>query len=353
MIEVLKFGGSSLHNLEARKAVTNIIKNHLDHKLIIVVSAMGRYPDAYATQTLESLISSKISIQESQRMISVGEIISAVILSNTLNQEDIKAISLSSNQAGLLVENEYLQGVNKHYFEQLFKEYDVIIVPGFQGIDQNNEIVTLATGDSDYSAVFLAQQFGLDKVIIYSDVSGIYSADPKIIPSAKLISKISYQQAIDLASHKARIICLKALQEANKVEDFEIILKSTYQKEGQTKIINQCNEVKTMSIDFDYYMIYFEDGINQESENKTFEKILDCYMITKENLTKIKQNYMIINEYVKIHLVGCYLENEEIYLSFLEDKCIASKNEIDSYYIDKRHSVINIKLIHDILVKGE
>lgn len=158
MISVLKFGGSSLKDEASRQKVANIIKN-VEGKVIVVVSAIGRYPDAYATDTLRSLISAKVTITESNRLLSVGEIISSVILADDLLQNDIKAISLSSIQAGLKVKDHKLIDLQVENIRKKLEDYDVVIVPGFQGIDPDGEISILESGDSDYSAVYIAKKW--------------------------------------------------------------------------------------------------------------------------------------------------------------------------------------------------
>lgn len=353
MVSVLKFGGSSLKDEASRQKVANIIKN-VEGKVIVVVSAIGRYPDAYATDTLRSLISAKVTITESNRLLSVGEIISSVILADELLQNDIKAISLSSIQAGLKVENHKLVDLNTESIKKTLEEYDVVIVPGFQGIDPDGEISILESGDSDYSAVYIAKRLGLDKVYLYSDVCGIYTGDPKYIISARLISHVSYEQALDLAKHKARIICQKALEEGMKEYGFKIYLCSTFIPDCHTCIDHNETTVKTMSIDFHYWLISFDEDINERDKALLFEKMdTNKYMVQENNLSLVTTKYTKIEEYVKVHFVGCYLEDDEIYRVFLEQFCQKSFKEKNSYYINTKNQKSDITLLHDIIVKEE
>lgn len=208
MIRVLKFGGTALKTNDSIKLVTNVITNNLDHKLLVIVSAMGRYPDAYATDTLNAL-ALNANYDEHCRLLSCGEIISSIVLSSNLKSQGINAISLSSMQLNLKVKHNRLVGLDTKVINKYFETYDVIIVPGFQGIDKFKNIRILEKGDSDYTAVYLARRLNLDEVYIYSDVCGIFTGDPKYINEARLIKHIGYRQALDLAKHKARIIVTK------------------------------------------------------------------------------------------------------------------------------------------------
>lgn len=354
MISVLKFGGSSLKDKESRQKVIDIIKHKKDQKVIVVVSAVGRYPDAYATETLRSLISTNVTIEETSRLVSVGEIISGVILSNELVTSGVKAISLSSLQAGLKVEDAHFIGINVQYIKTMLNQYDVVIVPGFQGIDSQGEISILDSGDSDYSAVYIAKKMNLNTVYLYSDVCGIYTGDPKYIYSAKLISHVSYKQALELASHKARIICQKALEEGCSQYGFKIILCSTFTPNCHTVIDHNDTHIRTMSIDFDYWLLSNEEEIKEEDEDYIFEKMdAGSYIVKEENIPHLKSSYTKIDKYTKVHFVGCDLENDEIYRTFLERFCQKSFKEKASYYVLSKNQKQDITLLHDIIVKED
>lgn len=352
-MKVMKFGGSSLSTEENRKSVIDLIKKNKSEKLVVVVSAMGRYPDAYATETLRNLISTKVTIEETSRVLSVGEIISSVVLTNELLNEGINALSLSSVQAALIVENNELTNIDKDRIEYLFKDYDVLILPGFQGVNKEDELCILEAGDSDYSAVYIAKELGCKEVFIYSDVCGIYTADPKHVISAKLIDRISYKQAKDLAKHKARIICYKALLEAEKSNDFIIYLASTFIDYIGTKIDHNDSFIRTMSIDFDYELIHFEETILEDDFIYLFESLNDDYFVKKEDLVHLKTQYTKIAQYTKVHFVGCDLEDDEIYTNLVQSFCIKSNVEMNSYYINNKTQKQDILKLHDILVRGD
>lgn len=353
MYRVLKFGGTSLRDKKTVSSVIEIIKKNLDHKLIIVVSAMGRYPDPYATDTLKELVSWQLSYDEYSRIVSCGETISSVVLSSELRKRNINAISLSCLQAGLKVRGNRLVDLNKKKITEFLKKYDVVIIPGFQGIDKLKNIRILEKGDSDYSAVYIAKRMNLDEVFIYSDVCGIYTGDPKYINDARLIKHVGYRQALDLAKHKARIICYKALLEGYKKDGFKINLRSIYNNDIGTLINHDETTIKTMSIDFNYWLIRFDEEIAKKDFSYLYDKCGNDYLVMEENLSKLDTKYTKIEAYTKVHFVGCELENDDIYRNFLEKFALTSTKEIDSYYIKVKIQKQDLNLLHDLIVRSD
>lgn len=353
MYRVLKFGGSSLQDKNTLSSVSEIIKKNSAYKLIVVVSAMGRYPDPYATDSLKELVSWQLSYDEYSRIVSCGETISSVVLSSELKKRNIRAISLSSLQAGLKVRGNRLVDFNKKRVLEYFKKFDVVIIPGFQGIDKFKNVRVLEKGDSDYSAVYIARRMNLDEVYIYSDVCGIYTGDPKHINDARLIKHVGYRQAIDLAKHKARIICYKALLEGYKKDNFKIYLRSIYAGNIGTLINHDDTKIKTMSIDFNYWLIRFDEEIAKKDYQYLFDKSENDYLVLEENLHKLKTKYTKIEAYTKVHFVGCELENDDIYRNFLEKFALTSNKETDSYYVKVKMQKQDINLLHDLIVRSD
>lgn len=349
MIRVLKFGGTSLKNQDSIDLVTKIISNHLDDKQLIVVSAMGRYPDAYATDTLKKLVQN-VNDDEYSRLLSCGEIISSIVLSSALKAKGINVISLSSLQLGLKVKQKRLVDLNTKVINQYFQKYDVIIVPGFQGIDMFKNIRTLEKGDSDYTAVYLARRLNLNEVYIYSDVCGIFTGDPKYISEARLLTHVSYRQALDLAKHKARIICYKALKDAYKKTGFKIKLCSYKNEKIGTLIDHNDTNIRTMSIDFNYWLIRFEKTVAKNDLQLLYDRLENEYFVHEDDLARLNTDYTKIEKYTKVHFVGCELENDEIYRNFLEKFAIISKKEHNSYYVKAANQKQDLNLLHDLIV---
>ncbi len=346
MVKVIKFGGTSLKNEKSRHHVLHLIQEMIpQEKIVVVVSAMGRLKDPYATDTLASLVGQTLVKEEKDKLLGCGEIISSVVLCDTLNKAGIKAKTLTSYECGLASKrfqgHDLLYDLNVDKIHQAFLEADVVILPGFQGVDKEGKIVTLERGGSDYSAVFIAHQLGLDEVSLYSDVCGIYTADPKYVIHSRLIAHISYQQALDLAHHKARIICEEALHEA-KTHQMKIYLKSTFMKDCFTLIDHETSHVKTMGIDFDYYLL--DKDVYQDDE-EIFETEIG-YMAKKKD-----SNVDSKDKFVKVHLVGCALDHEDIQTFFEEIYPI--KNEKGSYFIRDEHALHTVNLLHDDMILEE
>lgn len=352
MIRVLKFGGTALKDEDSINHVSNIIKKNSAYKLIVVVSAMGRYPDIYATETLEKL-ATNVNFDEYSRLLSCGETISSIVLSSYLKTQGINAISLSSLQIGLKTRQNRLVDLNTKAINQYFQKYDVLVIPGFQGIDRQKNIRILQKGDSDYTAVYLARRLNLNEVYIYSDVCGIYTGDPKYINEARLISHVGYRQALDLAKHKARIICYKALLEGYKKDGFKIKLRSFYNDKIGTLINHDETKIRTMSIDFNYWLIRFEKEYSKKDGNYLHDCFEGDYLVSNHDLDKLETDYTKIEPFSKVHFVGCDLENDEIYQNFLEKFVIVSKNETDSYYVKVKNQRKDLNLLHDLIVRSD
>ncbi len=183
---VYKIGGSSLDSKYKLNSILKIL-NKNNEKKIIVVSAIGRYPDSYSTDTLISN-TKYVSKEESDLLISTGEIISSVFFSNFLNENKIKALTLSP----------YIFNVNnidKQFINNTFKFYDCIIIPGFI-YTENNIIKTMPRGGSTITASLLAKEFS-KKLIIITNICGIYDKDPKY-KDAKYYKKLTYDEFINL-----------------------------------------------------------------------------------------------------------------------------------------------------------
>ena len=191
---VLKFGGSSVADNEKLNIVANkIIKKYDSNKnIVVVVSAQGKMTDNLIKEA-ENL-SSKPNKREMDALLSVGEQITASKLAILLNELGYSAISLTGWQAGILTneepQNSKITYINTEKIKDELAKRKIVIITGFQGIDCNNNITTLGRGGSDTTAVALAVELKASKCYIYSDVDGIYSADPKIIENTKKLENI-------------------------------------------------------------------------------------------------------------------------------------------------------------------
>lgn len=245
-ILVQKFGGTSLSTQEAREKVISHIRRELDngYRLVVVVSAMGRKGDPYATDTLLDLISSgggALHQREQDLLLCCGEIISAAMLSSLLQKESISSVVLTGAQAGFRTDSQFgnariLDIVPTRVLEEL-ELSDVVIVTGFQGQNQNGDFTTLGRGGSDTSATALGAALHAEMVDIYTDVDGILTADPRIVEDAKPLEYVSYTEICNMAHQGAKVIHPRAVEIAMQ-SGIPVRVRSTFSQSEGTLVAN-------------------------------------------------------------------------------------------------------------------
>ena len=248
---VLKFGGSSVADNEKLQTVANkIIKLYDDeNNIVVVVSAQGKMTDNLIKQAKE--LSLKPDKREMDVLLSVGEQITTAKLAILLNYLGYEAISLTGWQAGIYtnsdnqkakIENIDLTRINKE-----LEKRKIVIVAGFQGIDENNNITTLGRGGSDTTAVALAAELKAKQCYIYSDVDGIYTADPNKVSNTKKLKNISYQEMHELSNEGAKVLHDRCVEIGEK-HNVPIITESTFNNNPGTEITHklECSGVKSI-----------------------------------------------------------------------------------------------------------
>ncbi|MDB5052030.1 MAG: aspartate kinase [Bacilli bacterium] len=243
-ILVQKFGGTSLSTFEARNHAIQHIKRALDeeYNLVIVVSAMGRKGDPYATDTLLDSIhqsGGRLAAREKDMLLCCGETISAVTLSSLLNVELISSIVLNGAQAGITTNDQYgnaqIISIDPTRILELLYQQKVVIVTGFQGATLKHDLTTLGRGGSDTSATALGVALGAEIVDIFTDVNGILTADPRIVDNAKPLSHVTFNEISHLAHNGAKVIHPRAVEIA-KHANLPIRIRSTFSQEAGTLV---------------------------------------------------------------------------------------------------------------------
>jgi aspartate kinase len=213
---VQKYGGSSVADAERIKNVARRIADTRDkgEQVVVVVSAMG--------DTTSELIelAHRVSTQPSEReldvLLSTGEIVSSTLLAMALKDMGYKAISLTGGQAGIKTDTAHSRArILKIDPKRMVGELDkgnVVIVAGFQGISESEDITTLGRGGSDTTAVALAASLGAEVCHIYTDVEGVYTADPRLVPEARRLTEMGYEEMLELASYGAKVIHPRAVE---------------------------------------------------------------------------------------------------------------------------------------------
>ncbi|MBS4031381.1 MAG: aspartate kinase [Clostridiales bacterium] len=217
---VQKFGGSSLATRELRQRVVSHISAATKDGVspVVVVSAMGRQGDAYATDTMLAMIreiTPTPADRETDLILSCGEIISAAMLAIELQSMGMPAVALTGWQAGIVSDGVFTHAeiirIKKDHILKLVMTGVIPVVAGFQGVSEDGEVNTLGRGGSDTTAVALGAAIAAEMVEIYSDVDSVMTADPRLVPEARPIKNIGYQEVLQLAREGAKVIHPRAV----------------------------------------------------------------------------------------------------------------------------------------------
>lgn len=235
-LEVLKFGGSSLSNNENLRKVIKRLEDFLkkSKKCVVIVSAQGKATDNLLKEATE--LSNFPNKRELDMLLSTGEQISCSKFAILLNEMGYKATSLTGWQAGILTNSEFnnakIQDIYPSRIWEELENNDVVIIAGFQGIDNKGNITTLGRDGSDTTAVSIAAALEQKHCYIFTDIDGIYDKDPNQFPEAKKIKRISYEQMEDLAKKGAKVLQDRCIRIAKKYQIKIIVASSFAKKEG-------------------------------------------------------------------------------------------------------------------------
>jgi len=256
---VQKYGGSSVADAERIKNVARRIAATRDkgEQVVVVVSAMGDTTDALIE--LARLVSTQPSVRELDVLLSTGEIVSSTLLAMVLRDLGYAAISLTGAQAGIKTDTAHsrariLKIDSKRMVGELTKG-NIVIVAGFQGISEGEDITTLGRGGSDTTAVALAVSLGAAVCQIYTDVEGICTADPRLVPGARYLTEIGYEEMLELASYGARVMHPRAV-ELGELFNIPILVASSFTDSPGTLIhggvsMEVRNKARSVAYDLD------------------------------------------------------------------------------------------------------
>jgi len=239
---VQKYGGSSVADAVCiKRVVENISKYHDEgNQVIVVVSAMGDSTDDLIT--LAKQLNEKPSPREMDMLLSTGEQVPIALLSIALDSAGKSAVSLTGSQVGILTTNVHSKArIRKVNTQRIQKELDqnkIVIVAGFQGKTEEDEITTLGRGGSDTTAVALAAALKADMCEIYTDVTGVFTADPRVVSDAQKLNHISYDEMLELASLGARVLHVRSVELA-KLYNVPMCVRSSYVNEEGTIVVSK------------------------------------------------------------------------------------------------------------------
>ena len=250
MLIVKKFGGSSVANKECiyRVAKRCIAEHAKGNDVIVVVSAMGDTTDELIS--LAKDISKEPSKREMDMLMATGEQVSASLLSMAINELGVPAVSLNAFQVSMHCTSSYgkarMKRVDTERINHELGYRKIVVVTGFQGINKYDDFATLGRGGSDTSAVAIAASLHADKCEIYTDVDGVYTADPRVVPTARKLNTISYDEMLELASLGAKVLHNRSVEMAKKY-GVQLVVRSSITEEEGT-VVKEVAKVEKMLI---------------------------------------------------------------------------------------------------------
>ncbi len=251
-IIVQKFGGSSVATVEKLHQVASHIIREVENKnqVVVVVSAQGKTTDKLIAEEKE--ITEVVYPREHDVLVSVGEQITISKLAMVLKSKGYNATSLCGWQIPIITNNEHNNGRIRYIKNETILDYlradNVVIVAGFQGIDEQGNITTLGRGGSDTTAVALAASLKAERCDIYTDVDGVFTADPRIVPGARKLDIVSYDEMLELASMGAKVLHNRCVEIGNKY-NIPIFVKSTFLPQSNgTLITNSNKQIEALTI---------------------------------------------------------------------------------------------------------
>ncbi|RST76294.1 aspartate kinase [Siminovitchia acidinfaciens] len=259
---VIKFGGSSLSTTDKIKnAAKRIIAEKENGKnVVVVVSAMGKTTDQLLT--LAGEITDRPAKREMDMLLATGEQVSISLLSMALTEMGAQAVSLTGWQAGIITEkvhnNARIVDVRTDHIEEILKDGKIIVAAGFQGVTEDGEITTLGRGGSDTTAVALAAALKAERCSICTDVTGVFTSDPRSVPKARKLASISYDEMLELANLGAGVLHPRAVEFA-KNHSVSLEVRSSIEDEEGTVIEEEASMEKNLIV----RGVAFEDNITR------------------------------------------------------------------------------------------
>jgi aspartate kinase len=251
MLIVQKYGGTSVGDLERIKNVASCIAKYKDegHDLVVVVSAMAGETDRLIN--LAHKITENPPLRELDLLVSTGEQVSSALLSITLQSMGYPSIALLGFQVPIYTTDLFTKAKIKEIGKKKIKEElsrgKIVVVAGFQGITEEGDITTLGRGGSDTTAVALAAALKADLCEIYTDVEGVYTADPRIVPQARKLKKISYEEMLEMASAGAKVLEMRSVELA-MIYKVPLVVRSSFNNAEGTLITEEDEEMEKVLV---------------------------------------------------------------------------------------------------------
>jgi len=250
-IVVQKFGGTSVADVEKIKNVARkaIREKERGNDVVVVVSAMGKTTDQL--QDMAHQITDEPPPREMDMLMSTGEQVSIAMLAIAIHSLGSKAISFTGPQVGIITDTAHrkarIKSINSEKIKRALKEGNIVIVAGFQGCTMDQDITTLGRGGSDTTAVALAAALDALECDIYTDVDGVYTTDPRIVPGARKLDRISYDEMLELASLGARVLHNRSVELA-KNYNVVIHVRSSFEDKPGTLVVKEDDSMEDIVV---------------------------------------------------------------------------------------------------------
>ena len=295
---VLKFGGSSVADNEKLEIVANKIATLYDegNNIIVVVSAQGKTTDKLLKESYT--ITNNPSSRELDVLLSTGEQISISKLSMFLQKLGYKAVSLTGWQAGIATnninQNAVIEHINTYRINSELQKGNIVIIAGFQGINEKQDITTLGRGGSDTTAVCIAAAIGAKKCYIYSDVEGVFTSDPKKVENALKLKNVSYDEMLDISNEGAKVLHNRCIEIGSKF-NIPIIAKSTFKDDEGTIVDNKIEDQKVKSLVKNDNLLTIQIEKKNNNLLDIYGKILKCNVMPIEYIDTNNEVRILIN----------------------------------------------------------
>lgn len=353
---VLKFGGSSVaDNIKLNVVANKIIEIKKETpNVVVVVSAQGKTTDRLIAEARE--LSAIPNEREMDMLLSTGEQVSAAKLSILLNRKGYPTVSLSGWQAGIqtnkIHESAKIESIYPERILKELKEGKIVIVTGFQGIDENQDITTLGRGGSDTTAIAIEAAIGADKCYIFSDVDGVYSGDPKSTKIAKKLSEISFDEMQEAADAGAKVLHNRCIQIGKKF-NCDIYAKSTFSDGEGTKICKEIekSEVKNIVKNDNLMKVKLQKKVKMTPKdvNNIYKELLKNNIITESFKSDLNVEFVI--KKIEQNKVAEILENK--FADFDSFQSNITKLTIVGYSIIQDNVILNkvVKILEESDIK--
>jgi len=251
MLIVQKYGGTSVANAERIKAVAERVSRTAKHdnKVVVVVSAMAGETDKLIGAAHQ--VAANPSEREMDLLLSSGERVTSALTAMAIEDLGHKAMALTGRQMGIVTDAVHtkakIEKITAEKANKALNEGYVIVVAGFQGITESEDVTTLGRGGSDLSAVAIAYALNADLCEIYTDVDGVYTADPRIVPEAKKLDKISYKEMLELASLGSKVLQTRSVEFAMKY-NVPVVVRSSFNENPGTLVTKEDEEMEKVVV---------------------------------------------------------------------------------------------------------